>query len=184
MALPEEWEKHKQSITVSVGFIWAGSSVPQRDILQHCRDAEKVAKKRGRDRVTIRVVFNSGQYVQWTCPWHYLCILQKYQDRDGKKFGDNPNWAHIYSDWAYLQGRHSIPQANARKHHENYKDGRLGLNLFDIYFPRDDKNKQKYSDFLSEKAQEIVGGTSDEEIINWIDGLIKVAWQLYSNIEQ
>lgn len=184
MALPEEWEKHKQSITVSVGFIWAGSSVPQRDILQHCRDAEKVAKKRGRDRVTIRVVFNSGQYVQWTCPWNYLYILQEYQDRDGKKFGDNPNWAHIYSDWAYLQGRHSIPKANARKHHENYKDGRLGLNLFDIYFPRDDKNQQKYSCFLSEKAQEIVGSTSDEEIINWIDGLIKVAWQLYSNIEQ
>ncbi len=36
-----------KSITVSVGFVWAGSSIPQRDVLQHCRLAEKSAKNNG-----------------------------------------------------------------------------------------------------------------------------------------
>jgi CRISPR-associated protein Cmr2 len=84
MGLPKEWEKHGQDITLSVGFVWAAPSVPQRDILQHCREAEKRAKALGRKRVTIRIVFSSGQYVQWTCPWSYLHVLKSYCDRDKK----------------------------------------------------------------------------------------------------
>ena len=38
---PEE----KKKITVSVGFVWASPDIPQRDVLQHCRLAEKSAKK-------------------------------------------------------------------------------------------------------------------------------------------
>lgn len=89
MELPKEWEKHGQDIGLSVGFVWAGHSVPQRDILQHCREAEKVAKSLGRRRLSIRVVFNSGQYIQWTCPWDYLDILTKYKDRDGQSNQSN-----------------------------------------------------------------------------------------------
>jgi CRISPR-associated protein Cmr2 len=115
LKFPKQWEKlqadladelglrDKNRFTYSVGFVWAGHQVPQRDILQHCREAEKRAKSLGRDRVTIRVLFNSGQYVQWTCPWEYLDILTKYRDRDGKTWGDqNLNWTHLYSDWAQL----------------------------------------------------------------------------------
>ena len=100
--------KDNKRFTFSVGFVWAGHQVPQRDILQHCRDAEKRAKSLERDRVTIRIVFNSGQFVQWTCPWDYLDILTKYCDRDGKTWGENPNWNHIYSDWVQLKARHAI----------------------------------------------------------------------------
>lgn len=42
ITLPQIWERHDQEIGLSVGFVWAGSSVPQRDILQHCREAEKL----------------------------------------------------------------------------------------------------------------------------------------------
>ncbi len=104
--------KHDNRFTFSVGFVWAGHQVPQRDVLQHCRKAEKRAKSLGRDRVTIRVVFNSGQLVQWTCPWDDLDILTKYRDRDGKTWGENPNWTHIYNDWAQLKARHAIRYTN------------------------------------------------------------------------
>jgi CRISPR-associated protein Cmr2 len=98
LTLEDHWKEHQNTIkqefnldfTYSVGFVWAGHQVPQRDILQHCREAEKRAKSLGRDRVTIRVVFNSGQFVQWTCPWDYLHVLRNYRDRDGKTWGEKP----------------------------------------------------------------------------------------------
>ncbi|NER93603.1 MAG: CRISPR-associated protein Cmr2 [Symploca sp. SIO1B1] len=175
MQLPQEWAKHKQDISLSVGFVWAGSSVPQRDILQHCREAEKQAKNLGRNRVTIRVVFNSGQYVQWTCPWKYLNILQKYCDRDGKTCGANPNWSHIYTDLAHLKARHAIPSRQT----EESLDERIALELFGIYFKEQNFNHKKY---LEDHASYLVGEDSPQAIINWISGLIYVGWQLCSNI--
>jgi CRISPR-associated protein Cmr2 len=88
LRLENEWKPLQSDIqqdlnlkfTYSVGFVWAGHQVPQRDILQHCCEAEQRAKSLERDRVTIRVVFNSGQHVQWTCPWNSLHILTKYRD--------------------------------------------------------------------------------------------------------
>jgi len=184
MGLPEEWKKHGQDINLSVGFVWAGHSVPQRDILQHCREAEKRAKSLGRDRVTIRVVFNSGQYVQWTCPWNYLHILKHYRDRDGKTYhqwksqGKDPkylpNWTHVYSDLAELKARHAI-SFNPK---EDNPDDRLALALFQLYFQEQDN--------LTKNWKHIVGDYPNSEeskqIIYWISDLINVGWQLCSNI--
>lgn len=47
LKLPQEWEELQEDLkgefnldfTYSVGFVWAGHQVPQRDILQHCREA-------------------------------------------------------------------------------------------------------------------------------------------------
>lgn len=170
--LPLEWEKHQQDITVSVGFIWAGHSVPQRDILQHCREAEKKAKSLGRNRVTIRVIFNSGQYIEWTCPWDYLNILSQYQDLDG-----NRNWGHIYSDLAQLEARGAF-NIDKRTFNKNF-----ALDFFDIYFPGEGKRLGNY-----EFAKDVVGYTDEneenervEKIIDWMRSLIKVGWQLCSN---
>ena len=161
----------KLNFTYSVGFVWAGHRVPQRDILQHCREAEKRAKSLGRNRVTIRVVFNSGQFVQWTCPWDYLHILTKYCDRDGKTWEEEPNWSHIYSDWAQLKARHAI----RLKEKSDSSDDRLALALFYLYFgDRDELLQRTCKD--STKA-EIDGKT----LIEWIDGLINIGWQLCSN---
>ncbi|MFP4254765.1 MAG: Cas10/Cmr2 second palm domain-containing protein, partial [Halothece sp.] len=44
----QEKQKHPKKITSSVGFVWAGNQIPQRDVLQHCREAEQSAKQTGR----------------------------------------------------------------------------------------------------------------------------------------
>jgi CRISPR-associated protein Cmr2 len=169
--LNPQWKKHKQPINLSVGFVWAGHSVPQRDILQHCREAEQRAKSLGRDRVTIRVVFNSGQCVQWTCPWDYLDILTKYRDLNGRIWGDpNLNWTHLYSDWAQLKARHAI----CLQDRSDQVDDRIALTIFELYF--DDMERfEKHSQEIFKKDY------TPKAVIEWLDGLVNVGWQLCSN---
>jgi CRISPR-associated protein Cmr2 len=182
--LPAQWKDLHDGLdqefgikqTYSVGFVWAGHQVPQRDILQHCREAEKRAKSLGRDRVTIRVVFNSGQYVQWTCPWDYLDILTKYCDRDRDR-ETNPNqeqnWTHVYRDWAQLKARHAIP---TRKVKQNCTDAGLAIALLNLYFSEIGEEIQQKGDWTH-----VAGDNDDLAIAEWIDGLIQVGWQLCSN---
>jgi CRISPR-associated protein Cmr2 len=169
--LNSQWTDHKQPVSLSVGFVWAGHSVPQRDVLQHCREAEKLAKSLGRDRVTIRVVFNSGQHVQWTCPWSYLDILTKYRDRSGKIWGDPKlNWTHLYNDWATLKARHAIKLSNFSEE----PDDRIALKIFELYF--DDMERfEQYSQEIFKKEY------TPKAVIEWLDGLVNVGWQLCSN---
>ena len=182
--LPDQWKELQANLekeldlkmSFSVGFVWAGHSVPQRDVLQHCRDAEKRAKSLGRDRVTIRVLFNSGQYVQWTCPWDYLDILTKYRDRNHQDKPGSPqdqNWTHIYNDWATLKARHAIHLEEIEGVAIN-KD--LALSIVDLYFNqagREFQDKRLWS--------ELVGDNTPVAIVNWIDDLIQVGWQLCRN---
>jgi CRISPR-associated protein Cmr2 len=173
MELPRKWQEHGQDITLSVGFVWAGSRVPQRDILQHCREAEKVAKSLGRNRVTIRILFNSGQYIQWTCPWDYLDILNKYQDREGKA-----NWSHIYNDLAQLQSRRAF------KIDKEKFDEKFAVEFLDIYFPGISHKLLNY-----QSAKHIVGFSDDNDnayerakaTIDWMSNLINVGWHLCLN---
>jgi CRISPR-associated protein Cmr2 len=184
--LESHWQKLRQDIikeelnldfTFSVGFVWAGHQVPQRDILQHCREAEKRSKNLGRDRLTIRVVFNSGQFVQWTCPWDYLEILTKYRDRDGKTWGENPNWNHIYSDWVQLKARHAI----RLKETEKLKvSDYLAIEIFNYYF--DDAGKKIRGNSPDKRWKYIAGDNKSLAVVQWIDDLIQVGWQLCSNI--
>jgi CRISPR-associated protein Cmr2 len=183
LTLPQHWQQLQTDLkqelaidlTYSVGFVWAGHQVPQRDVLQHCREAEKLAKSKGRDRVTIRVVFNSGQFVQWTCPWDYLHVLQGYRDRDGNA-GTKASWTHLYNDWAQLQARHAI---NPKDSLENVDD-RIALALFDLYFSNQDKSVNQT--YLIDHCLNLTGKEySAAVMIEWLDGLVKVGWQLCSN---
>jgi CRISPR-associated protein Cmr2 len=167
--LRDSWEQGNLGITLSVGFVWAGHSVPQRDVLQHCREAEKLAKSLGRDRVTIRVVFNNGQFVQWTTPWEYLEWLKDYRDRNDNT-GKDANWSHVYTDLAQLKSRHAIPPATA----ETANDA-IALNLFGLYFGEGNQ------EILSQQRGQITGAEDSKSMIEWIDGMIKVGWQLCSN---
>ncbi|WP_414541690.1 Cas10/Cmr2 second palm domain-containing protein [Nostoc sp. CCY0012] len=150
MILNDKWQENGQGISVSVGFVWVAGSVPQRDVLQHCRQAQETAKSLKRDRVTIRIVFNSGQYVEWTCPWKYLHILKNYRDRNGNTYPEweckgrdskyEPNWTHIYSDLAQLKARHAFGLGENRrqrtdKQNRNESDRQAFLDFFEIYFP-------------------------------------------------
>ncbi len=187
--LPKQWEMLQADLkqelnldfTYSAGFVWAGHQVPQRDILQHCREAEKRAKGLGRDRVTIRVLFNNGQYVQWICPWDYLDILTKYRDRNGintreeidKGSQKRANWNHLYSDWATLKARHAIRLQTMEGIEVNKQ---IALSIFDLYF--DDAAKTFEAERLWNK---LAGDNAASTIVNWIDDLIQVGWQLCRN---
>ncbi len=162
----QQWQSHGQEITVSLGFVWAANRVPQRDILQHCREAEKRSKSLGRDRVTLRVVFNSGQYVQWTCPWNLLPLLDCYSDREGGK-----NWTHLYKDWAHLKSRHAIRFQDIGR---NSVDRDLALSMLNLYFQGWEK------EFPGWKT--VAGDNDDAVIVQWVDDLVQVGWQLCSNI--
>ncbi|MGI0493603.1 Cas10/Cmr2 second palm domain-containing protein [Alkalinema pantanalense CENA528] len=184
MGMNQQWQAHGQPITLSVGFVWAGHSVPQRDVLQHCREAEKRAKTLGKNRVTIRVLFNSGQYVQWTCPWNYLDILTKYRDRDGintqeeirKGSEKRANWNHLYSDWATLKARHAIRLGEMEGIET---DTQIAQSLFDFYFDDAAKNFESQQLWI-----ELAGDNTAEAIVNWMDDLIQVGWQLCRNSDR
>jgi len=162
-------ENLRKRFTLSLGFVWAGHRVPQRDVLQHCREAEKRAKNLGRDRVTIRIVFNNGQFVEWTTPWKYLAWLGDYCDRNDRT-GKDANWSHIYSDLAQLKARHAIPPRTAQN-----PDDSIALHLFGLYFGND---KQEV---LSRDREQITGTEDTSSVIEWIEGMIQVGWHLCSN---
>jgi len=120
---PDVWETHQQPITVSVGFVWVSPQVPQRDVLQHCRLAEKSAKNNGRDRIALRILFSGGNYLEWHCPWRFLQLLEDYE-RGGGRDGKAPNWTHLYNDVAALEARHAFKGS----------DSAIAWELLKIYF--------------------------------------------------
>ena len=112
---PELWQGCGQpDLTVSMGLVWADSSVPQREALQHARDAEASAKARGKNRFALRLLYASGNHLEWTCPWEWLTpILEHYRDREGRTLqtsrdGKPPSWRHLADDLAWLRGRRAI----------------------------------------------------------------------------
>lgn len=171
--LREDWRGEDKTseqlgIKLSLGFVWAGHSVPQRDVLQHCREAEKRAKSLGRDRVTIRVVFNNGQFVQWTTPWECLKWLKEYCDRNDN-IGKDANWSHVYGDLAQLKARHAIPPANA-----DNPDDRIAIELLVMYFGEDKR------EFFAthEMRSHLTGSDDNKSVIEWIESMIQIGWQL------
>lgn len=172
------WQRHGIPITVSVGFIWAAPGVPQRDVLQHCRETESLAKANGRDRLAIRVLFNSGNYLDWHCPWWWLQkLLSSYRDKDGKLQG---NWTHIYNDVAVLESRHAFQS-----------DREVALELFGIYFGNEQKDKLRpeylwnyrtedeiKTGILGEKSSYPNQKAIDTAITNWIINLAKVGFHV------
>ena len=162
----------KRELTPSVGFVWAAPGVPQRDVLQHCRETEKLAKNNGRDRLAIRILFNSGNHLDWHCPWWFLKdLLESYRDRDGQK-----NWTHFYNDVAVLESRHAF----------NDDSSTVAKALFEIYF--DDQKigfSNRTSQLLENNLQgtdsktKVLPDTQDRTVNNWIINLAKVGFHLY-----
>jgi CRISPR-associated protein Cmr2 len=187
LTLPQQWQGLQTDLqdqfqiqqTFSVGFVWAGHGVPQRDILQHCRAAEKRAKSLGRDRVTLRVVFNSGQFVQWTCPWDCLEILTRYRDREGRTWGDPKlNWTHVYNDWAELKARHAI---RLRAMGSNPVQVDLAIALLKFYFGDPDAMLLQPRNSERSGWAYVAGEDTARAIGQWIEELILVGWQLCSS---
>lgn len=141
-------------ITVSVGFVWASPNVPQRDVLQHCREAEQSAKQGGRDRLALRVLFNGGNHLEWVCPWWLLegdfsqlprtvaqldkpasGLIAAYRDRaDVDNADGDANWTHFYNDIAVLESRHA------------FQGIEVALGLLEIYFGKEYRTLLEQSD--------------------------------------
>ncbi|ERT04971.1 CRISPR-associated family protein [Lyngbya aestuarii BL J] len=186
---PEIWKQHKQEITVSVGFVWAAPNVPQREVLQHCREAEQSAKKSGRDRIALRILFNSGNHLEWTCPWWLLKdLLTHYRDRNQRK--GEQNWTHLYNDIAVLESRHAFTREQTK----------VAEALFKAYFPEqpwedivgNDNYDQAFnhpenshtgilgeSKNYTDKNGELELENVRKDINNWVINLGKVGFHLF-----
>ena len=154
--------------------------MPQRDLLQHLRTTEKLAKTEGRDRLAIRILFNSGNYLDWSCPWRFLePLFTSYRDRDGK----NQNWTHFYTDIATLESRHAFSN----------DDSSTAQGIFDIYFPHFERNDVEdwWNQTLSDTTyQRLLGGLlgnkpdrvqeQHQRRNQWIINLAKVGFHLFS----
>jgi len=193
----EIWQENKvnpsaqKPITVSIGFVWAFRGIPQRDVLQHCREAEKSAKNQGRDRIAWRILFNNGNYLEWVCPWWLLesGLLSNYRDREKNETKEAQNWTHIYNDVAVLESRHAFDDEGLD----------IALALFEIYFPhhvdviKDQKNwlhesnvdltvtqagilgdRKNYED----NTKEIDEIKRNKALTDWIINLAKVGFHL------
>lgn len=109
---PKLWGDAQQPgqplLTISMGLVWAHANVPQREALQHARDAEASAKARGRNRFALRLLYPSGNHLEWTCPWSWLQpILRHYRDRAGCRLPE-ASWRHLADDIVWLQERQAI----------------------------------------------------------------------------
>jgi CRISPR-associated protein Cmr2 len=175
---PQIWQEHKQPITVSVGFVWAAPNVPQRDVLQHCREAESSAKAHGRDRLAMRILFNSGNYLEWVCPWWFL---EAVLTGCGRKKREKP-WVHFCNDVTLLESRRGFTD----------NDASVALGLFEIYFGADLRqqleqhlwDQQGYKGDPSKPVKTgILGNTQVPNhipLLNaWIINLAKVGFHLY-----
>lgn len=176
---------HIKEINSSVGFVWAAPQVPQRDVLQHCRDAEKSAKSQGRDRIAFRVLFNSGNYLEWVCPWWLLekGFIKSYHDRQGES-----NWNNFYEDVATLESRHAFDGVQIK----------IALGLIKIYFGQeyrkilanskywwnqDDEYEMRiFTGILGDKKQVKVRDESNPRkkhpLSEWVINLAKVGFYL------
>jgi CRISPR-associated protein Cmr2 len=178
---PDLWDQKK--ITVSVGFVWAAPNVPQRDVLQHCREAEKVAKNSGRDRIAIRILFNGGNTLEWTCPWWFLRVFQDYRDRNydeqhNPKKGAEANWNHIFQDIATLEARHAF-EGNTE----------VAIALFELYFCKDKANPLRDpNQHWNHDGQAGILGDGDrfptpqskqKALNDWVINLAKVGFHLH-----
>jgi CRISPR-associated protein Cmr2 len=171
------WKTHKHSITVSVGLVWAAPNIPQRDVLQHCRETEKLAKDSGRDRLAIRILFNGGNTLEWTCPWQYLNVLQDYRDRDGET-GTDANWNHIFEDVALLEARHAF--------RENIN---VAIALFALYFGEENANilqdnqqlwnHDNRSGLLGDSERFPTPNSQQKALNDWVITLAKVGFHLH-----
>jgi CRISPR-associated protein Cmr2 len=177
------WDQPKpKPINVSVGFVWAGPKIPQREVLQHCRDAEQTAKRSGRDRINFRILFNSGTYLEWACPWWVLeeGLFAKYRDRE-----DEQKWVHIYNDVAALESRHAFGPKN--------DDLKVATGLFQAYFgidnplldkanwwndPPSESHPRGRAGILGEKDK-LTEEEANRAITEWVINLAKVGFHLH-----
>ncbi|MCP9883598.1 hypothetical protein KBY97_00460 [Synechococcus sp. ATX 2A4] len=126
---------HAPGLTISMGLVWAQSKVPQREALQHSREAEQSAKSHGRNRFTLRLLFRGDQHLEWVCPWWLLPKVRlHYRDRE-KNEGHNAKWRHLAEDLEHLLRRESISREHAPCDVRSPHSESMAKVMWNAYFP-------------------------------------------------
>lgn len=87
------WVKHQQQVypipgktmTFSLGVVIAQRRIPQSLWHRSLNEAYHLAKSSGRDRVCIQILFNSGQSLNWVCPWILWELLMTLESQQQDK---------------------------------------------------------------------------------------------------
>jgi hypothetical protein len=85
-----------QGMNFSLGVVIAQRRIPQSLWHRGLNDAYKQAKNQGRDRVCVKVIFNSGQSLDWVCPWRLWELLIQVPLRHPEKTDLN-RWEKLLS---------------------------------------------------------------------------------------
>ena len=109
----------------------------------------------------------------------------QYSDRDGKGWDSQPSWTHLYQDWADLKARHAI-QVQVPKARQNAVDETLALALFELYFGALPSTAPEWVEPVtlehlqpsSAAVKRLTGRDDAAGIVDWLDGLVNVGWQL------
>jgi CRISPR-associated protein Cmr2 len=95
-----------KTMSFSLGVVIAQRRIPQSLWHRGLNQAYKRAKNAGRNRVCVQVIFNSGQTLEWVCPWPLWELLTTVE-AEGEKTDLN-RWEKLlaYVEGTRLQSRH------------------------------------------------------------------------------
>ncbi|WP_181279970.1 Cas10/Cmr2 second palm domain-containing protein [Aphanothece minutissima] len=154
--------KSGQPLSISMGLVVAQRRVPQREALQHAREAESSAKDGGRNRFGLRVLFANGQHLEWICPWWLMAkhspddpqrpgqnLRMHYCDREGRKHqrpsshashpiqpSPAPKWRHLAEDVQYLVNRSALQgRSRGLELADQARSEAIATALWKVYFP-------------------------------------------------
>ena len=85
-----------QNMSFSLGIVIAQRRIPQSLWHRGLNEAYKKAKKQGRDRVCVKVLYNSGQSLEWVCPWSLWHLLMELEPNTEEKTDLN-RWEKLLS---------------------------------------------------------------------------------------
>jgi hypothetical protein len=85
-----------EKMNFSLGVVIAQRRIPQSLWHRNLNQAYKQAKKTGRNRVCVRVLFNSGQSLEWVCPWPlWLLLMEEVQPKRDPKQTELNRWEKL-----------------------------------------------------------------------------------------
>jgi hypothetical protein len=91
-------------MSFSLGVVIAQRRIPQSRWHRGLNASYKAAKNQGRNRVCVQVLFNSGQTLQWICPWPLWRLLMNIVPAIDSKTELN-RWEKLLS---YIQGNRLV----------------------------------------------------------------------------
>lgn len=85
-----------EKMDFSLGVVIAQRRIPQSLWHRNLNQAYKQAKNLGRNRVCVRVLFNSGQSLEWVCPWPlWILLMEEVQPRRDPKQTELNRWEKL-----------------------------------------------------------------------------------------